>query len=377
MRLLTREGADVRVVMTPAAKEFITPVTMSALSGHPVVSEFFASNDGTWHSHVDLGLWADAMVIAPLTAATMGKMAHGIADNMLVTTYLSARCPVFVAPAMDLDMFGHPSTQQNLDILKSYGNIVIEPGEGALASGLHGKGRMEEPERIVELLFASIGSKKKLLNKTFLVTAGPTFEKIDPVRFIGNYSSGKMGFAIASELAEQGARVILVTGPTHLSLSHPMVETIRVESAVEMLEACVEHFGTCDGAVMSAAVADFTPAHPASQKTKRGRDNWSLELKPTTDIAAALGASKREGQVLVGFALETHDELANARKKLAKKNLDLIVLNSLNDPGAGFGTDTNKVTILDRYNNSEEFELKSKASVAADIVEKIITFTGA
>lgn len=377
MRLLTREGADVRVVMTPAAKEFITPVTMSALSGHPVVSEFFASNDGTWHSHVDLGLWADAMVIAPLTAATMGKMAHGIADNMLVTTYLSARCPVFVAPAMDLDMFGHPSTQQNLDILKSYGNIVIEPGEGALASGLHGKGRMEEPERIVELLFASIGSKKKLLNKTFLVTAGPTFEKIDPVRFIGNYSSGKMGFAIASELAEQGARVILVTGPTHLSLSHPMVETIRVESAGEMLEACVEHFGTCDGAVMSAAVADFTPAHPASQKTRRGRDNWSLELKPTTDIAAALGASKREGQVLVGFALETHDELANARKKLAKKNLDLIVLNSLNDPGAGFGTDTNKVTILDRYNNSEEFELKSKASVAADIVEKIITFTGA
>lgn len=377
LRLLTREGADVRVVMTPAAKEFITPVTMSALSGHPVVSEFFASNDGTWHSHVDLGLWADAMVIAPLTAATMGKMAHGIADNMLVTTYLSARCPVFVAPAMDLDMFGHPSTQQNLDILKSYGNIVIEPGEGALASGLHGKGRMEEPERIVELLFASIGSKKKLLNKTFLVTAGPTFEKIDPVRFIGNYSSGKMGFAIASELAEQGARVILVTGPTHLSLSHPMVETIRVESAGEMLEACVEHFGTCDGAVMSAAVADFTPAHPASQKTRRGRDNWSLELKPTTDIAAALGASKREGQVLVGFALETHDELANARKKLAKKNLDLIVLNSLNDPGAGFGTDTNKVTILDRYNNSEEFELKSKASVAADIVEKIITFTGA
>lgn len=377
LRLLTREGADVRVVMTPAAKEFITPVTMSALSGHPVVSEFFASNDGTWHSHVDLGLWADAMVIAPLTAATMGKMAHGIADNMLVTTYLSARCPVFVAPAMDLDMFGHPSTQQNLDILKSYGNIVIEPGEGALASGLHGKGRMEEPERIVELLFASIGSKKKLLNKTFLVTAGPTFEKIDPVRFIGNYSSGKMGFAIASELAEQGARVILVTGPTHLSLSHPMVETIRIESAGEMLEACVEHFGTCDGAVMSAAVADFTPAHPASQKTRRGRDNWSLELKPTTDIAAALGASKREGQVLVGFALETHDELANARKKLAKKNLDLIVLNSLNDPGAGFGTDTNKVTILDRYNNSEEFELKSKASVAADIVEKIITFTGA
>jgi len=377
LRLLTREGADVRVVMTPAAKEFITPVTMSALSGHPVVSEFFASNDGTWHSHVDLGLWADAMVIAPLTAATMGKMAHGIADNMLVTTYLSARCPVFVAPAMDLDMFGHPSTQKNLDILKSYGNIVIEPGEGALASGLHGKGRMEEPERIVELLIASIGSKKKLLNKTFLVTAGPTFEKIDPVRFIGNYSSGKMGFAIASELAEQGARVILVTGPTHLSLSHPMVDTIRVESAGEMLEACVEHFGTCDGAVMSAAVADFTPAHPASQKTKRGRENWSLELKPTTDIAAALGASKREGQVLVGFALETHDELANARKKLAKKNLDLIVLNSLNDPGAGFGTDTNKVTILDRYNNSEEFELKSKASVAADIVEKIITFTGA
>ena len=377
MRLLTREGADVRVVMTPAAKEFITPVTMSALSGHPVVSEFFASNDGTWHSHVDLGLWADAMVIAPLTAATMGKMAHGIADNMLVTTYLSARCPVLVAPAMDLDMFGHPSTQQNLDILKSYGNIVIEPGEGALASGLHGKGRMEEPEKIVELVVATLDSKKKLLNKTFLVTAGPTYEKIDPVRFIGNYSSGKMGFAIASELATQGARVILVTGPTHLTLSNPMVEVIRVESAREMLEASVNHFETCDGAIMSAAVADFTPVSPAAQKTKRGKENWSLELEPTTDIAAALGASKRENQVLVGFALETHDELANARLKLAKKNLDLIVLNSLNDPGAGFGTDTNKVTILDRYNNSEEFELKSKASVAADIVQKIITFTEA
>ena len=377
LRLLTREGADVRVVMTPAAKEFITPVTMSALSGHPVVSEFFASNDGTWHSHVDLGLWADSMVIAPLTAATMGKMAHGIADNMLVTTYLSARCPVFVAPAMDLDQFGHPSTQQNLDILKSYGNIVIEPGEGALASGLHGKGRMEEPEKIVELVVAALDSKKKLLNKTFLVTAGPTYEKIDPVRFIGNYSSGKMGFAIASELAAQGARVILVTGPTYLTLSNPMVEVIRVESAREMLEASVKHFGTCDGAIMSAAVADFTPARPAAQKTKRGNENWSLELEPTTDIAAALGASKRENQVLVGFALETHDELANARLKLAKKNLDLIVLNSLNDPGAGFGTDTNKVTILDRYNNSEEFELKSKASVAADIVQKIITFTEA
>lgn len=377
LRLLTREGADVRVVMTPAAKEFITPVTMSALSGHPVVSEFFASNDGTWHSHVDLGLWADAMVIAPLTAATMGKMAHGIADNMLVTTYLSARCPVFVAPAMDLDMFGHPSTQQNLDILKSYGNFVIEPGEGALASGLHGKGRMEEPQKIVELVVATLDSKKKLLNKTFLVTAGPTFEKIDPVRFIGNYSSGKMGFAIASELASQGARVILVTGPTHLTLSNPMVEVIRVESAREMLEASVNHFETCDGAIMSAAVADFTPARTAVQKTKRGKENWSLELEPTTDIAAALGASKRENQVLVGFALETHDELANARQKLARKNLDLIVLNSLNDPGAGFGTDTNKVTILDRYNNSEEFELKSKASVAADIVQKIITFTEA
>jgi len=377
LRLLTREGAEVRVVMTPSAKEFITPVTMSALSGHPVVSEFFSSNDGTWHSHVDLGLWADAMVIAPLTASTLGKMAHGIADNMLVTTYLSARCPVLVAPAMDLDMFGHPSTQRNLDILKSYGNIVIEPGEGALASGLHGKGRMEEPEQIVELLVASFASKKKLLNKTFLVTAGPTFEKIDPVRFIGNYSSGKMGFAIANELALQGARVILVTGPTYLTLAHPMVEVIRVESAREMLNTSVKHFSNCDGAVMSAAVADFTPAHPSSQKTKRGKQNWSIELMPTTDIAAVLGASKRADQVLVGFALETQDELANAWQKLAGKNLDLIVLNSLNDPGAGFGTDTNKVTILDRYNNSDEFELKSKASVAADIVEKIITFTEA
>lgn len=376
LRLLAKEGAEVQVVITPAGKEFITPVTLSALSGKPVISEFFGVSDGTWHSHVDLGLWADAMVIAPATAASLGKMANGIADNMLITTYLSAKCPVFIAPAMDLDMFVHPTTQKNLETLASFGNIILEPGEGVLASGLYGKGRMEEPEKIVETLVHFFESKKKLLNKTFLVTAGPTYEKIDPVRFIGNYSSGKMGFALAEALASQGAKVILVSGPVSLQLNHPLVETIFVESAAEMYEVCSACFDRCDGAIMSAAVADFTPAAPANQKVKRGKERWNLELEPTRDIAAELGRRKKEGQLLVGFALETTNELENARQKLVGKNLDLIVLNSLNDPGAGFGVDTNKISILDRYNNIAEFGLKSKKSVAADIVEKIITLIG-
>jgi phosphopantothenoylcysteine decarboxylase / phosphopantothenate---cysteine ligase len=377
LRLLVKEGAEVQVVITAAGKQFITPVTLSALSGKPVLSEFFENSDGTWHSHVDLGLWADIMVIAPATATTLGKMAHGIADNMLVTTYLSAKCPVFIAPAMDLDMLSHASTQKNLEILAGYGNTIIEPGVGDLASGLHGKGRMEEPEKIVERVVDFFSSKKKLLNKTFLVTAGPTYEKIDPVRFIGNYSSGKMGFAIARELAENGAKVILVTGPVNVCLNHPSVKIISVESAEEMYNAALGHFPNCDGAVLCAAVADFTPSEVASQKVKRGSETWHLELKPTRDIAAELGRQKRENQLLVGFALETTDEIENARKKLVKKNFDFIVLNSLNDQGAGFGVDTNKITILDRHNNLNNFGLKSKDRVAADIVDKIVIFTQA
>ena len=373
LRLLVKEGAEVQVVITPSGKEFITPVTLSALSGKPVISEFFGANDGTWHSHVDLGLWADIMLIAPATAATIAKMANGIADNMLVTTYMSAKCPVFIAPAMDLDMFAHPSTQKNLEVLMEFGNIIIDPGTGQLASGLEGKGRMEEPENILETVVGYFNRKKKLLNKTFLVTAGPTFEKIDPVRFIGNYSSGKMGYAIAEQLANQGAKVILVSGPVSVSVQHKNIDVFRVESANEMYEQCVGYFPNCNGAVMCAAVADFTPVSPEKQKTKRGKNNWNLELTPTKDIAATLGTIKRENQLLVGFALETNDELENAQHKLQKKNLDFIVLNSLNDNGAGFRGDTNKITIIDKNNNQQTFELKRKKEVAADIVEKIIS----
>ncbi len=375
LRLLVKEGAEVQVVITSAGKQFITPVTLSALSGKPVISEFFENEGGAWNSHVDLGIWADAMLVAPATAATLGKMAHGIADNMLVTTYLSSKCPVFIAPAMDLDMLDHPSTRKSIEILSGYGNIIIDPGVGSLASGLHGKGRMEEPGNIVEILVGFFDSKKKLLNKTFLVTAGPTFERIDPVRFIGNYSSGKMGFAIARELAGNGAKVHLVTGPVSLEMEHPLVEVTRVESAEEMYDAAIRLFSSCNGAVLSAAVADFTPAETAGQKTKRGKGPWSLELLPTRDIAAELGRQKRAGQILVGFALETNNELENAKEKLLRKNLDFIVLNSLNDEGAGFGVDTNKITILDRHNNLTNFGLKSKAGVATDIIDKIVTFT--
>jgi phosphopantothenoylcysteine decarboxylase/phosphopantothenate--cysteine ligase len=372
LRLLVKEGAEVQIIITEAGKQFITPVTLSALSGKPVLSEFFATNDGSWNSHVDLGLWADLMLIAPATASTIGKMANGIADNMLVTTYLSAKCPVYIAPAMDLDMYKHQSTQKNISVLKDYGNFIIDPGTGELASGLDGKGRMEEPENIVEIIVDSFNRKKKLLNKSILVTAGPTYEKIDPVRFIGNYSSGKMGYAIAEELANVGACVILVSGPVSISTNNKNIDVIKVESAEEMYNECLARFSNADIAIMSAAVADFTPATVENQKTKRGKSDWELQLKPTLDIAKQLGEQKKKGQILIGFALETYNELENAQKKLASKNLDFIVLNSLNDKGAGFGVDTNKITIIDKDNNLEDFELKSKKEVAHDIVQKII-----
>jgi phosphopantothenoylcysteine decarboxylase/phosphopantothenate--cysteine ligase len=373
LRGLVKEGAEVQVVMTPAAKEFITPVTMSALSGKPVASEFFSANDGTWHSHVDMGLWADVMLIAPATTATIGKMAHGISDNLLITTYLSAKCPVMIAPAMDLDMYQHPANTSNVEILRSYGNIIIEPGEGALASGLHGKGRMEEPDNIIEEVILFFNQKKKLLNRHFLITAGPTYEKIDPVRFIGNYSSGKMGYAIAGELAANGATVTLVSGPVNIKNLNPQINVIQVESAQQMYEKCLAVFPEADGAVMCAAVADFTPENIADEKVKRGKDDLIIRLKPTKDIAGMLGKLKNNNQILVGFALETNDELTNAFAKLQRKNLDFIVLNSMNDKGAGFGVDTNKITMIDKNNNQAFFELKSKAEVACDIVTRIVS----
>jgi phosphopantothenoylcysteine decarboxylase / phosphopantothenate---cysteine ligase len=371
LRLLIKEGAEVQVVITTAGKEFITPVTLSALSGKPVISEFFGANDGTWNSHVDLGLWADIMLVAPATASTIAKMANGIADNMLVTTYMSAKCSVYVAPAMDLDMFAHPSTQKNLEILKTFGNKIIEPTVGELASGLTGKGRMEEPENIVEIVVEHFVVKNNLKGKTFMVSAGPTYEKIDPVRFIGNFSSGKMGYAIAEQLAENGAKVIIVSGPVAITTSHKNIQIVKVESAVEMYAACITQFPDTDGAVMCAAVADFTPVVVENNKTKRSKENWKLEFQPTKDIAQALGEIKSDKQILVGFALETTDEISNAKKKLLRKNLDFIVLNSLNEKGAGFQVDTNKITIIDKDNNQQFYELKTKKEVAVDIVNKI------
>ena len=378
VRLLIKKGAEVQVVMTPAAKEFITPLTLSTLTQKPVVSEFFDRRDGSWHSHVSLGLWADAMVIAPASASTIGKMANGIADNMLITTYLSmkqnattegkSKVPVFVAPAMDLDMYAHPSTQANLRKLADYGNHIIEPGTGFLASSLEGKGRMEEPEKIVEVLERYFAGQQQLAGKNVLITAGPTYEKIDPVRFIGNYSSGKMGFALAEVCAEHGAEVTLVSGPVTLQTPHPAIKRIDVESAAEMYEAANEHFPKADITILSAAVADFTPRETADKKIKRKGDSLKLELQPTQDIAAALGAVKKDGQVLVGFALETDNELCNAREKMERKNFDLIVLNSLQDKGAGFRVDTNKVTVIDRKGGLTAFDVKPKKQVAEDIV---------
>ena len=374
LRAFVKKGAEVQVVITPAGKEFITPVTLSALSGKPVVSEFFTANDGTWHSHVDLGLWADVMVIAPATASTIGKMVHGIADNMLITTYLSAKAPVFVAPAMDLDMFAHPSTQHNLDMLRSYGNYIIEPTSGELASHLEGKGRMEEPDRIVAIIEEFFAQKQVLAGKKVMITAGPTYEKLDPVRFIGNYSSGKMGFAIAEACAKAGADVTLVAGPVSLKTVHPAIRRIDVESADEMYDAVVSEFGHHNAAIMCAAVADYKPATCCPVKMKRSADDMTLQLVPNRDIAAAVGAIKRDDQCLVGFALETNNEEVNAQSKLEKKNLDFIVLNSLQDPGAGFRCDTNKVTIIERDGISTDYPCKSKAEVAKDIVEKLAEY---
>lgn len=371
-RLLIKKGAEVQVVMTPSAKEFITPLTLATLTQKPVVSEFFDRRDGSWHSHVSLGLWADAMLVAPASASTIGKMANGIADNMLVTTYLSMKSPVFVAPAMDLDMYAHPSTQANLQKLQSYGNHIIEPGTGFLASKLEGKGRMEEPEKIVEALEQFFAKQQKLAGKKVLITAGPTYEKIDPVRFIGNYSSGKMGFALAEVCAEQGAEVTLVSGPVMLQAKHLGIKRIDVESAQQMYEEATKHFPKTDIAILCAAVADFTPKTTADKKIKRKGDNLKLELQPTQDIAAALGAVKKKKQMLVGFALETDNEQKNAKDKLERKNFDFIVLNSLQDKGAGFRVDTNKVTIIDRHNGLTAYDTKTKREVAEDIVEHLV-----
>ena len=370
-RLLVKEGASVKVVMTPLAKEFITPLTMATLSKSPIMVDFYNPENGDWNSHVDLGLWADLYLIAPASANTIGKMAGGIADNLLLTTYLSAKCPVMVAPAMDLDMYQHPATQRNLQILQSFGNIIIEPESGELASGLIGKGRMAEPERIVTFITDYFAKRTDFKGKRVLVTAGPTYEKIDPVRFIGNYSSGKMGLAIAEELAGRGAEVILVCGPVNLKTRHPSIHRVDVESAAQMYEVASREFETCDIAVLSAAVADFTPKEKADRKIKRGKEDLVLELLPTRDIAAELGHVKKASQMLVGFALETNDEENNAFSKMQRKNLDMIVLNSLNDKGAGFGGDTNKVTIMDRTGGKTVYELKTKTEVARDIVNEI------
>lgn len=371
IRGLIKRGAEVQVVITPAGKEFITPITLSALTHKPVVSEFFSQRDGTWNSHVDLGLWADAMVIAPCTASTIGKMVGGVADNMLITTYLSMKAPVFVAPAMDLDMYAHPSTQQNLKKLQEYGNIIIEPQNGFLASGLEGKGRMEEPDVIVETLARYFsGKKKELKGRKVVITAGPTYEKIDPVRFIGNYSSGKMGFALAEECAMRGADVTLIAGPVCIKEASA-IKRIDVESCEEMYNAAITEFKDADVAILCAAVADFRPESIAEQKIKRGKDDMVIRLSPTRDIAAQLGKMKREGQRLIGFALETNDEESNARKKLEKKNLDFIVLNSTRNEGTTFRGDDNKVTIISKE-YEKEYGKKPKTEVASDIIDELV-----
>lgn len=377
IRELIKSGAEVQVVITPAGKEFITPITLSALTHKPVVSEFFSQKDGTWNSHVDLGLWADAMVIAPCTAATLGKMANGIADNMLITTYLSMKAPVFIAPAMDLDMYKHPSTQKNIETLRSFGNYIIEPGSGFLASGLEGKGRMEEPENIVKALdkFFSVSSESQstlddLKDKKILITAGPTYEKIDPVRFIGNYSSGKMGFALAEECARRGAKVVLVAGPVSLTCSDG-IQRVNVESCKEMFEAAVRVFPDCDAAILCAAVADFRPEAIAEEKIKRVGDDLVLKLKPTQDIAATIGRMKEKSQRIVAFALETNEEENNAQRKLEKKNADFIVLNSTRIPGTTFQADDNQITIINKE-GKKRYAKKPKTEVARDIIDELV-----
>lgn len=369
IRGLIKRGAEVQVVITPAGKEFITPITLSALTHKPVISEFFSQRDGTWHSHVDLGLWADAMLIAPCTASSLGKMANGIADNMLITTYLSMKAPVFIAPAMDLDMYRHPSTQHNLQQLRSYGNHIIEPGTGFLASGLEGKGRMEEPEKIVEVLDQYFEPKGPLSGKHVLITAGPTYEKIDPVRFIGNYSSGKMGFALAEECRRRGAEVTLVAGPVALKCAED-IRRINVESCEEMYRAATEIFPKSDAAILCAAVADFKPQQVADTKIIRGKDGLHIDLQPTQDIAASLGRMKRDNQRLVCFALETNDEERHAEAKLKKKNADFIVLNSTRIPGTTFRSDDNQIAILSPTRRLD-YPKKPKAEVAADIIDQL------
>lgn len=375
IRGLIKAGAEVQVVITPSGKEFITPITLSALTQKPVISDFFSQRDGTWHSHVALGLWADAMLIAPCTASTLGKMANGVADNMLITTYLSMKAPVFIAPAMDLDMYQHPTTQENIKKLLSYGNQMIEPQSGFLASGLEGKGRMEEPERIVEKLSEFFDAQPSTLNaqlkeKRILITAGPTYEKIDPVRFIGNYSSGKMGFALAEECARQGAEVELVAGPVALTTSHPRIHRTDVESCEEMYQAAIRLYSSCDAAILCAAVADFRPETIATEKIKREKDDLVIRLKPTHDIAAELGKMKKADQRLVGFALETNDEQQNAQGKLERKNFDFIVLNSLRNEGTCFQSDENQISIISRQ-GQKDFPRKPKCEVATDIVNEL------
>lgn len=375
IRQLVRQGAEVQVVITPSGKEFITPITLSALTQKPVISDFFSQRDGTWHSHVDLGLWADAMLIAPCTAATLGKMCHGIADNMLVTTYLSMKAPVFIAPAMDLDMYKHTSTQENIDTLKRRGNHIIEAGSGFLASGLEGKGRMEEPEAIVAFLDQyfnnNTAATQDLKGKNVLITAGPTYEKIDPVRFIGNYSSGKMGFALAEECFKRGANVTLVAGPVHIACSEG-INRIDVESCEQMYEACQQAFPAADAAILCAAVADFKPLSFSDTKIKREKDNLHIDLQPTHDIAAALGQQKTSQQRIVAFALETNNEETNASAKLVKKNADFIVLNSTRNAGTTFQTDDNQITIISK-GGKKEYEKKHKHLVARDIIDELVS----
>ena len=371
IRALIKHGAEIQVVITPSGKEFITPITLSALTHKPVISEFFSQRDGTWHSHVDLGLWADAMLIAPCTASTLGKMAHGVADNMLITTYLSMKAPVFIAPAMDLDMYQHPSTQANLQQLKSYGNHIIEPASGFLASGLEGKGRMEEPERIVEQLDKFFNSTADLQGKHIMITAGPTYEKIDPVRFIGNYSSGKMGYALAEECYRRGAEVTLISGPVSLSCSEG-IKRIDVESCEEMYEQAIKAFPQQHVAILCAAVADFKPENVAETKIKREKDDLLLRLKPTQDIASTLGKMKTSDQRIIAFALETNNEELNAKHKLEKKNADFIVMNSTRNPGTTFQSDENQITIIHKE-GKKEYAKKPKTDVAKDIVDELAT----
>ncbi len=372
VRLFKKAGAEVQILFSPMAHEFVTPLTLSTLSGSPVLTDFHNPETGEWNSHVELGMWPDVMLIAPATASTMGKMVNGIADNLLVTTYLSAKCPVVLAPAMDLDMYKHPSTKTNVEKLKEFGHLIIEPKEGELASGLCGEGRMEEPQEIFNIIAGILKKKADLKGKRFLISAGPTYEAIDPVRFIGNHSSGLMGYSLAEEAASRGATVELVSGPTHLSISHPAIKLTKVTTAEEMYRAVTAKFSVADVTIMSAAVADYKPEQVAEQKIKKSSESPKIKLVPTKDILAELGKQKKNSQLLVGFALETNDEISNAEKKLKNKNLDFIVLNSLKDKGAGFGHQTNKVFILDKNKNITHFDLKPKKEVAVDIIDKIV-----